>query len=62
MFKNLKLQWKMVVLISLVSMVVLVGAMAVYYYQVKDIVSDADADGLIVMTVVVAVAVNRSLK
>ena len=55
MFKNLKLQWKMVILISLVSVVVLDAAMAVYYYQIKDIVPDADAQGLIVTTVAVAV-------
>jgi methyl-accepting chemotaxis protein len=56
MFNNLKLQWKMVILISLVSVVVLDGAMAIYYYQIKDIVPDADARKLIVMTVVVMVA------
>jgi methyl-accepting chemotaxis protein len=56
MFKNLKLQWKMVILISLVSVVVLDAAMAIYYYQIKDIVPDADARKLVVMTMVVMVA------
>jgi methyl-accepting chemotaxis protein len=55
MFKNLKLQWKMVILISLVSTVVLDAAVAIYYYRIKDIVPDADAQGLLVTTVVVAV-------
>jgi methyl-accepting chemotaxis protein len=55
MFKNLKLQWKMVILISLVSVVVLDAAMAIYYYQIKDIVPDADARKLIVMTMAVLV-------